>query len=346
MYTEFYGLNSKPFQLSPDPGFFFASSVHKRAMAYLQYGLSLREGFIVITGEVGAGKTLLARKLIESIGQHNIISTHLVSTHLDADDVLRTISRGFGLPPDSSSKSTLLNNLHKFFRHSAQQGKRALIIVDEAQNLTPHAVEELRMLSNFQMENQSLLQSFLIGQPEFRITLHSPDMVQLKQRVIASFHLTALKAMETEDYIKHRLHLSGWQSDPTLAPDIFPVIHEFTQGIPRNINLLCDRILLFGMLEEKHHLTLEDVTAVIDDLRQEVTHSEFPASGAAPSRPAQTPSDSTTPLGINLQQRLDQIAATQTSLLQLTAAIHGSLASLTQTLLDDRKSHSSGASHD
>ncbi|KXW58039.1 XrtA/PEP-CTERM system-associated ATPase [Ferrovum myxofaciens] len=347
MYTSFYHLTSKPFQLSPDPGFFFASSGHKRAMSYLNYGLSLGEGFIVITGEVGAGKTLLVRKLFETIGQDSIISTHLVSTHLDADDILRTISGGFGLPHESLSKAVLLNNLQMFFRQSVRQKKRVLIIVDEAQNLTPKAVEELRMLSNYQLDNQSLLQSFLIGQPEFRNTLQSPQMVQLNQRVIASYHLGPLKEEETREYIEHRLHLSGWAHDPTFTPDAFSLIHEFTGGIPRKINTLCDRILVFGMLEEKHQICVEDVDEVIQDLRQEVTHSHdplpeshlTPLAGGIPDSLAQAFLSA-------FESRLDRLEATQNALMLMTNTINKNVSTLMRSMFSASSSNEIIDQHD
>lgn len=273
MYTAFYKLNAKPFQLSPDPGFFYPSTGHKRAMAYLSYGLSLSEGFIVITGEVGAGKTMLVRNLFKEFDNGNIVISQLVSTQLDADDTLRTVAAGFGLDHDGLSKASILSKLEKFLKHCKQQKKRVLLVVDEAQNLTPKAVEELRMLSNFQMDNQSLLQSFLLGQPEFRNTLQSAEMLQLRQRVIASYHLGPINEAETRDYIEFRLAMAGWEGDPEFTADAFHLIFEFTGGIPRKINTLCDRLMVLGLLDEKHLFDSNMVEEVINDLGQEVTHT-------------------------------------------------------------------------
>lgn len=280
MYEAFYHLSAKPFQLNPDPSFFFGSKGHKRAMSYLEYGLHQGEGFIVITGEIGAGKTTLVRNLFRKLERENLVAAQLVSTQLDADDTLRMVAAAFGLPVENSNKAVLLKKLEDFLLYVHSQGKRALLVVDEAQNLTPRAVEELRMLSNFQTGEKSLLQSFLLGQPEFRRTLQSEGMQQLRQRVIASYHLGPLDADETQAYIEHRLHTVGWQNDPTFNEAAFQAIHNYTGGIPRKINILCDRLLLMGYLEEKHAFDSAEIREVIEDLQRENT---IPPS-AAPSR--------------------------------------------------------------
>ncbi|WEF31783.1 XrtA/PEP-CTERM system-associated ATPase [Pseudoduganella chitinolytica] len=270
MYETYYGLSDKPFRLRPDPHFFFGSKGHKRAMAYLEYGLSQGEGFIVITGEIGAGKTTLVRHLLRQLQPERIVAAHIVNTHVDCDDILRSVVAGFGLPfEESASKTTLLARLEAFLRTCDQQGKRALLVVDEAQNLTPRVVEELRMLSNFQTDEKSLLQTFLLGQPEFRTTLHSPGMQQLRQRVIATYHLGPMDALETQAYIEHRLLTVGWKGDPSFAPGAHAAIYQFTGGIPRKTNHLCDRLLLMGFLEEMHAFTEADIETVIRDIDQE-----------------------------------------------------------------------------
>ena len=270
MYESYYGLSAKPFQLKPDPQFFFGSRGHKRAMAYLEYGLSQGDGFIVITGDVGAGKTTLVRSLFCKLESEKIQAAQIVNTNLDADDTLRMVVAAFGLPYEDDSKASLLTRLEQFLRQCDQKGKRALLIVDEAQNLSPQAVEELRMLSNFQTADKSLLQIFLLGQPEFRKTLLRRDMQQLQQRVIATYHLGPLDALETKDYIEHRLHTVGWNGDPSLSEDAFFEIYNFTGGIPRKINTLCDRLFLMGYLEERHNFRSSDVTEVLGDIQQEL----------------------------------------------------------------------------
>ena len=270
MYESYYGLADKPFRLRPDPHFYFGSKGHKRAMSYLEYGLAQGEGFIVITGEVGAGKTTLVRHLLRRIESEQIVAAHLVNTHLNADDILRGVVAGFGLPyEDSASKTTLLARLESFLRKCEKGGKRALLIVDEAQNLTPRVVEELRMLSNFQTDEKSLLQTFLLGQHEFRATLHSAGMQQLRQRVIATYHLGPMDALETQAYIEHRLLTVGWKGDPAFSAGAHAAIYAFTGGIPRKTNHLCDRLLLMGFLEEMHAFTEADIDTVIRDIDQE-----------------------------------------------------------------------------
>lgn len=282
MYEAYYHLDAKPFQLSPDPRFFFGSKGHKRAMAYLDYGLSLGEGFIVITGEVGAGKTTLVRNLFKQLESENIVAAQLVSTQLDADDTLRSVAASFGLEHEGIHKSAILKNLETFLQAAAQQGKRALLVVDEAQNLTSRAVEELRMLSNFQSNDRSLIQSFLLGQPEFRNMLQSEDMQQLRQRVIASYHLGPLDVIETRAYIEHRLRTVGWKGLPSFSDDAFETIYQFTGGIPRRVNTFCDRLLLYGFLEEKSAFDSSSVKEVVEDLRHEVAHQD--ASGRTTAR--------------------------------------------------------------
>jgi general secretion pathway protein A len=270
MYETFYGLTGKPFQLNPDPAFFFGSRGHKRAFAYLQYGVHQSEGFIVITGEVGAGKTTIVRSLFEQLDRDRLVAAQLVSTQLDADDMLRSIAVAFGLPVRSVDKATLLASLEAFLCQLAVDRKRALLVVDEAQNLTPRAVEELRMLSNFQLGEQALLQSFLVGQPELRAMMQRPQMQQLRQRVTASYHLGPLDKNETQAYIEHRLAHVGWKGDPRFEPATFDLIHLASGGIPRRINMLCNRLMLAGFLGEKHVFGTTDVQGIAREIREEL----------------------------------------------------------------------------
>lgn len=269
MYESYYGLSAKPFQLRPDPHFFFGSKGHKRAMAYLEYGLSQGEGFIVITGEVGAGKTTLVRNLLGHLPLDQIVAAHIVNTSLDPEDTLRMVVSSFGLPYEGASKAELLNRLEQFLRSVDRQGKRALLLIDEAQNLNARTVEELRMLSNFQTDDRSLLQTFLLGQPEFRATLHSPGMQQLRQRVIASYHLGPMDAQETRAYIEHRLATVGWNGDPSFDDGAHAAIFAYSGGIPRKTNTLMDRVLLMGFLEELHAFTEEHINDVVRDIAEE-----------------------------------------------------------------------------
>lgn len=288
MYESFYKLNDKPFQLSPDPRFFYGSRGHKRAMAYLRYGLTQGEGFIVITGDIGTGKSTIVQTLMSELARENISTVYLATTQLDAEEILRLVAASFGLPHEGVSKATLLKNFEDMLVARAREGKRVLLIVDEAQNLPIRSLEELRMLSNFQVGGKALIQNFLLGQQEFRRTLQGEGMEQLRQRVIAAYHLNSLDAEETRAYIEHRLKRVGWVGDPSFADAAFATIFEYTRGTPRRINTLCDRLMLFGYLEGLHTLDENTVRTVINELREE-TQNVSP-------EPARTAVGSITPL--------------------------------------------------
>ena len=282
MYETFYGLTASPFQLSPDHRFFFESSVHRTALAHLTYGLSQGEGFIIVTGDVGAGKTTLVGHLFATLDKQRYVAARVVSTQLGGDDMLRMVAAAFGLPIADASKAALLRQVEAFLLASQAMGKRCLLVIDEAQNLSVAALEELRMLSNFQSGAQAPLQSFLLGQPQFRATLASPDLDQLRQRVIASYHLGPLAPGETRAYVEHRLKAVGWSGDPALSGDLFDALHAASGGIPRRINTLCTRLLLLGYLEELHRLDGTHVARVDEDLRTELEYAP-PVASAAPA---------------------------------------------------------------
>ena len=281
MYESFYGLSAKPFQLNPDPSFYFASKQHRRAKAYLEYGVSRNEGFIVITGEIGAGKTMVLRSLIEGLNGSNVITGQLVTTQLGAEDTLRMVGAAFGFRVKDVPKSELLITLEAFLISQTSKGKRCLLIVDEAQNLTPRAVEELRMLSNFQFGNQALLQSFLVGQPEFREILQRPEMEQFRQRVAATCHIGPLDQDETKAYIEHRLKCAGSKGKPSFEAQAFVEIFKAAGGIPRRVNAICDRLLLAGFLAGRTELTAADVAEVVREFEQENAGASRPAAATA-----------------------------------------------------------------
>ncbi|HEX4634922.1 MAG TPA: XrtA/PEP-CTERM system-associated ATPase [Rhizomicrobium sp.] len=270
MYTSFYKLRAEPFLLTPDERFYFESSVHSQAMAHLTYGLKRGEGFIVITGDVGAGKTTLVKRLIATIDPSKIVAAHVVTTMLSGHDLLRMVAAAFGLkdlPPD---KSGILLKLQEFFDATHREGRRALLIVDEAQNLSESALEELRMLSNFQAQNAAPpFQSFLVGQPQFRRIIAHPDLEQLRQRVIASYHLGPMNSLESGNYVLHRLKQVGWTGDPSFPMSTIDAIHQHTGGIPRRINTLGNRLLILGYLDELHAFSADDVNRVAADLANE-----------------------------------------------------------------------------
>lgn len=273
MYESHFGLNGQPFQLNPDPAFYFDSRGHSSALAYLKYGAHQGEGFIVVTGEIGAGKTTLVRTLLEGLNTERLVAAQVVSTQLEAGDLLRTILSAFGAPSSGTTKAQLIASLEAFLTSVAARGRRALLVVDEAQNLGRDAVEELRMLSNFQLGTHGLLQSFLVGQPELRVLLQSKSMEQLRQRVIASCHLGPLDPLETRAYIEHRLRHVGWVSNPSFDDDAFGRIHHWSGGIPRRINRLCNRLLLGAYLADQTTITVDSVERTAVDLGAEIGES-------------------------------------------------------------------------
>ncbi|WP_157264934.1 XrtA/PEP-CTERM system-associated ATPase [Azohydromonas aeria] len=319
MYEAFYGLSCKPFQLNPDPAFYFASKQHRRAKAYLDYGVLRNEGFIVITGEIGAGKTTVLRGLLDGLNQSNVVVGQLVTTQLDAEDTLRMVGAAFGLRVKDVPKSELLIALEAFLLSMAQEGKRCLLIVDEAQNLTMRAVEELRMLSNYQLGNQSLLQSFLLGQPEFRQILQRPEMEQFRQRVAATCHIGPLDLEDTQHYIEHRLRCAGAAPDkPEFEPGVIERVHQASAGIPRRINSLCDRLLLLGYLSGNTRLTLADIEQVVGEF---ATEAALPG-GTPATLPAQMPLIDGQPMsqevaGLIALQHGDRLQRLEHSLLRL-----------------------------
>ena len=278
MYEDFYGLEGKPFHLSPEPRFFFESQGLSRALAYLHYGIEQGEGFVVMTGDIGTGKTTLARMLYEELQRsRDMLVVQISVTECTANELLQMVSDAFGLEHERRTKASVLRRLFEFLRTRYQAGKRTLLLVDEVQNLPPSALETLRALSNLQVDDKALIQIILLGQAEFRHTLNADTLQQLRQRVVASCHLWPLtETAETRAYIEHRLRRVGWNRDPVITDAAYEAIHEFTSGTPRRINTFCDRLLLFGFLEECHTITEETVAAVIEEIS-----SDFP--GVSPA---------------------------------------------------------------
>ncbi|PST90893.1 XrtA/PEP-CTERM system-associated ATPase [Photobacterium jeanii] len=272
MYEAHFGLSDKPFKLSPDPRFFFASPHHDKAVSYLQYGLSQGEGFIVITGPIGTGKTTLARNLLSQVDE-SIVAVQIATTRLTPDELVRLVAAKFNLEIEGLSKADILKRMESYLLQLHAMGKRALLIVDEAQNLPAETVEELRMLSNFQLDDQPLIQSFLLGQEELKGIIELPEMEQFRQRIIASCHLKPFDEQQTRDYIKHRLTQVGWSGYPELDDDIFARIAEYTSGIPRKINIFADRLFLYAFMAELAVVNLDAVEQVVEEMGGELSGS-------------------------------------------------------------------------
>jgi len=270
MFESHFGLSGPPFQLSPDPSFYFESRGHQRALAYLQYGIVQGEGFIVVSGEIGTGKTTLVKKLLSALDETRVVAGEVLNTQLNCGELLQAVGMAFGVPLAGQNKAQMLGSLEAHFLGVAASGRRALLVVDEAQNLDNEALEELRMLSNFQLGPQALLQSFLVGQPGLRQKLASPSLEQLRQRIMAACHLEPLAAEETQGYLSSRLSRVGWSGRPQFDDAAVNLIHNRCDGVPRRINRLCTRLLLAACLDGRDDIDADFVARTADELTQEV----------------------------------------------------------------------------
>ena len=281
MYTEYYGLTGMPFQLTPDSRFFYGSTGHSRAISHLVYGLAQEEGFIVVTGEVGAGKTTLVERLWSQLDRSTYTIARIMTTQVSADNLLRLAAAAFGVE-EAADKATLLRRIEAVLRMHRAEGRRTLLVVDEVQALSIAGLEELRMLSNVSEDGRALLQTILLGQPEFRVTLGKPELNQLRQRVLASYHLGPLSQEETRAYIEHRLRAVGWSgASPDWQDGAFAAVHRYTAGIPRRINRLCSRVLLYGALEESMTISGPMVESTATELDRDIGSDPAPGQRAA-----------------------------------------------------------------
>ncbi|MEE4350230.1 MAG: AAA family ATPase [Pacificimonas sp.] len=286
MYETHYGLSGKPFQLTPDPGLFVETDTHARAMAYLTYGLAQNEGFVVVTGDVGTGKTTLIGHLVATKLPGDTIVGSIVTSQVDADSMLKLAMAALGIDgggdrggaKGGGDKADHLRAVETFLKTQAGRGKRVILIVDEAQNLSFGALEELRMLSNFQDGSRPLIQIVLLGQPEFRQTVtNAPELEQLRQRVIASHHIEPMPPEDVATYIRERLTKVGWTGRPSFSDGAMAAIAQGAGGVPRMVNTLASRAMLFASLDERDDIDAELVEDVIDDLRSD---------NALPARPS------------------------------------------------------------
>ncbi|HVR89536.1 MAG TPA: XrtA/PEP-CTERM system-associated ATPase [Novosphingobium sp.] len=280
MFDDFYGLQGRPFQLTPDPAFFFESLTHRKALSYLGYGLAQGEGFVVITGEVGAGKSTLVAHLMATIDPARLTAAQVVTSKLDGEELVHVVAQAFGLVIDGHDKASALGAIEAFLHDEARSGRRCLLIVDESQNLTIEALEELRMLSNFQLGAHPLLQTLLLGQPEFRSMIQDHEALeQLRQRVIAAHHLDAMDAGEVEPYVEHRLKCVGWDGNPAFDQRVFADLYAASGGVPRRINQICNRLIMLGSVEKRTRIDGAMLSQVLDELAHDGT---LPLSRPAP----------------------------------------------------------------
>lgn len=269
MYDTYFGFSEEPFRLSPDHHFAYQHRGYKKARAYMAYAFMRAEGFVMVTGRPGTGKTTLVGTLIEDLARERVHTANLVCSQLEADDLLSMVAYEFGADLELRDKGQLLQFLSRQLQKWHREGRRALLIVDEAQDLSVSAMEELRLLTNIQVGGRPLLQIFLLGQPELRELILSPKLEQVHQRIVAASHLQPLEVDETETYVKHRLLKAGWRNDPEISKSVYPLIHKFSEGVPRRINLICSRLMLHGSVEQKHRIGVEDMRAVVEELQGE-----------------------------------------------------------------------------
>ena len=266
MYRDFFGLKEKPFNITSDPSFLFLSKKHQEALAHLTYGIKERKGFIEITGEIGTGKTTLCRVLLNSLGE-KVKTAYLLNSNITSDmQLLNTIIYDLGIKPVGKNKMALLKALNEFLLEQISLGNNVVLIIDEAQNLRAKVLEQIRMLSNLETDKEKLLQIVLVGQPELKDILRSPDLRQLNQRITVRFHIHPLDRQETEEYIKHRLSLAGANGNVYFYKEALDEIHSFSNGVPRLINILCDKSLLLGFVLETKNITDEIVKKTISEM--------------------------------------------------------------------------------
>ncbi|MFH1857052.1 MAG: AAA family ATPase [Candidatus Omnitrophota bacterium] len=268
MYLEFYGLKETPFNVTPDPSFLFFSKKHKEAFDYFIYGINERKGFLEITGEIGSGKTTLCRALLNHFEHKNppVKTAYILNPVLSGVQLLRSIIEEFGLIPARKDKIGLICQLNKFLLEQLSLGHNAILIIDEAQNLKAAHLEEIRMLSNLETDKQKLFQIILVGQPELREKLKSPNLAQLKQRITVRFHLSPLDINETKNYIHHRLNIAGVDNKVIFTDSSIEEVYSYSKGVPRMINAVCDRALLLGYVLETQNINPEIIRRSINEL--------------------------------------------------------------------------------
>lgn len=264
MYCQFYGLKERPFNVTSDPAFFFLSRKHKEALSHLLYGTSHRKGIIALTGEVGTGKTTLCRFFLNQLSK-NVKTAFILNPHFSETQLLESIVKDFGISTKNNTRLTLVWALNQFLLSETEAGNNVILIIDEAQNLKPRLLEQVRLLSNLETEKDKLLQVVLVGQPELSQRLNLYDLRQLRQRIMVRFHIAPLEKDEIKDYINHRLNIAG-SSKVHFTDEAIEVISGFSSGTPRLINMLCDRALLAGFVAETNTIDLDILERCVEEL--------------------------------------------------------------------------------
>jgi len=266
MYLEHFQLKELPFRLSPDPAFLYLSHIHSRAKAYMESTIWFTDGFVVITGEIGSGKTTLIETFLRELDQ-DVVVAQINQTQISPVEFLQAILVQFGFSPFKMRKAELLATINEFLIEQYSKGRKVLLIVDEAQNLSLKVLEEIRLLSGVETTKQKVLHIILAGQPELSEKLDSPELVQLMQRVRLRFHLTALSEADTHEYIRHRLRVAGAEDREIFEPETFPVIFRYSGGIPRLVNTLCDTAMLIAFAKDRQSVSTDELHAAIEELQ-------------------------------------------------------------------------------
>lgn len=265
MYLEYYGLSELPFNITPDPRFLYYSPRHREAFDHLSYGIATRKGFIELTGEVGSGKTTLCRAVLSQLTE-TVRTALILNPCLSEDQLLRAILVDFGLEVNGGDRLDYVEQLNRFLLAQAREGNNVVLIIDEAQNLLPGVLEQIRLLSNLETDQHKLMQIVLAGQPELRERLARPDLRQLRQRILVRCHLHPLNEEETGEYIRHRLHVAGGNAHLRFNPKAVRLVYRHSHGIPRIINALCDNALLAGYVSRTHEIGVAEIKRALKEV--------------------------------------------------------------------------------
>jgi general secretion pathway protein A len=270
MYLGYYGLTEPPFDITPNPRFLFYSAKHREAFNHLLYGIRERKGFVQLTGEVGAGKTTLCRAMLEQLDSGHYATALILNPVMSADELMKAVAMEYGLPVNGLDRLDTLSVINQFLLQQVERGRETVLIIDEAQDLTEELLEQVRLLSNLETDNRKLLQIVLMGQPELRDRLNSPRLRQLRQRITVRYHLKPLSQEEVNQYVHHRLHVSGGNGTPCFTRPALWRVHRYSQGIPRLVNAVCDKALLAGFVQQRERIDFRMVGQAVRELEGQI----------------------------------------------------------------------------